>query len=168
MNPEALITPQLIDTCSKNNTIVICGFTKTGKITIAKKLAKELNRKLIISDDYQSIKPEESLYVFMEDILSEYNKGNPIIVEGILCFRLLRKGIQLNNFSPDLILKTKCSENTIRHFYKKDGEESKINRALSFNKGLDKIWNDYLDLLYINPQIKKPGYIELNTSLPNL
>jgi 2-phosphoglycerate kinase len=168
MNPADLVTPQLINLCSRNNTIVICGFTKTGKITIAEKLAKELNRKLFISDNYQFVKPDESLYVFMDDIMKEYKNGTPMIVEGILCFRLLRKGIQLNNFFPDLILKTKCSENTIRHFYKKDGEESKINRALSFNKGLDKIWKDYLDLLYTNPQVKRPGYVELNTSLPNL
>lgn len=165
MNPEALVTPQLIDLCNKHNTIVICGFTKTGKITIAQKLAKELNRKLFISDDYQFVKPEESLYVFMEDILHEYRKGTPIIVEGILCFRLLRKGIQLGNFFPELILKTKCNEETIRYFYEKDGEGHKANRAISFNKGLDKIWNDYLDLLYLHPQIKRPGFVELNTSL---
>ena len=52
MNPADLVTPQLINYCSPLQTIVVCGYTKTGKITIAKKLAEQLNRVLFISDDY--------------------------------------------------------------------------------------------------------------------
>jgi len=165
MNPADLVTPSLINYCSNMNTIVVCGFTKTGKITLANKLAKELNRKIFLSDDYQFVDPNESLYAFMKDIIPFHQNKTPIIVEGILCFRLLRKGIQESLFFPDLILKTNCNESTIRYFYNKDREEHKIERALSFNKGLDKIWNEYLDLLSKNPWIRKPQYVELNTSL---
>ena len=165
MNPADLVTPQLINFCRPMNTIAICGFTKTGKVTIAKKLAEELNRKLFISDDFQYTKPEESLYELIRNISPYHQQRVPIIVEGILCFRLLRKGIQEGVFFPDLIIKTKCDEKTIRHFYNKDGEGHKIDRALSFNKGLDKIWNDYLNLLSQNSWVKVPQFIELNTSL---
>lgn len=165
MNPPDLVTSQLVKYCSSMNTIVICGYTKTGKVTIAKKLAEQLNRPLFISDDYQHLDPKNSLDIFIEDISKYHFQKVPIIVEGILCFRLLRKGIKESCFFPDLILKTNCNEATIRHFYNKDGEGYKVERALAFNKGLNTIWTEYLDLLNVNPWIKKPQYLELNTSL---
>ena len=167
MNPASLVTPSLINYCRNFTTIVICGYTKTGKVTIAEKLASQLNIPLFKSDDYiDHMDRENSLYIFMDNILPYYNRKLPIIVEGITCFRLLRKGIQTNTFHPDLIIKTKCNDPTIKYFYEKDGESSKINRALSFNKGLDKIWNEYTFLLKSNMYIKPPQYIELETTLP--
>lgn len=155
-----LVTPQLVKYCESMQTIVICGFTKTGKVLIAKKLAEQLNRPLIISDDY---KFEEYEY-FRNTVLNLYNKKIPFIAEGVLCFRLLRKGVQENNFYPNLILKTVCNEATIRYFYNKDGEADKIHRVLGFNKSLSTIWNEYINY----PNISIPNIIELNTSLPNL
>lgn len=167
MNPADLVTNQLVNYCSSMTTIVVCGFTKTGKVTIAKKLAEKLNRPLFISDDYQNLNPKNSLDIFIEDISKYHFNKIPIIVEGVLCFRLLRRGIKESCFFPDLILKTKCDEATIRHFYYKDGEGHKIERALAFNKGLNTIWTEYQNLLISNPWIKKPNYLELNTSLNN-
>ena len=167
MNPESLVTQHLIDYCRNLNTIIICGYTKTGKVNIAKKLAQALNRPLFMSDDYINIADrEQSLYNLIDHILPYYQSNQPIIIEGILCFRLLRKGIQMNNFYPDAIIKTKCNEETIKHFYRVDGEESKINRALAFNKGLNTIWDEYRGLLLNNHQLKKPQFIELETTLP--
>jgi hypothetical protein len=164
MNPIDLITPELIEICKDKKLIVVCGYTKTGKVTIAKKLAEELNRKLLKSDDYQMFE-EQSLEMLMNDVIDSLKRKEQIIVEGILCFRLLRKGMEQMNILPDMLIKTECNEETIRHFYEKDGESSKIDRALSFNKGLDKIWKDYLNLLYYSPYIIPPEYIELNTSI---
>ena len=36
---------------------------------------------------------------------------------------------------------------------------------LAFNKGLNKIWNEYMQILLQNPSIKRPKYIELDTTL---
>jgi uridine kinase len=55
MNPGDLVTNHLIEHCKTLNTIVICGYTKTGKVTIAKKLANALNRPLFVSDDFINI-----------------------------------------------------------------------------------------------------------------
>jgi hypothetical protein len=165
MNPADLVTPELIKQCSDKNAIVVCGYTKTGKVTIAKKIANELSRPILISDDYVKYNSaDESLYALMDDVLTYQRTGAPFIVEGILCFRLLRKGMQLGIFNPDMIIKTKCNDETIRHFYNKDGEGGKINRALSFNKGLNTIWEDYLSLLSLNDK-KMPNFVELNTSI---
>lgn len=164
MNPADLITPELIETCKDKRLIVVCGYTKTGKVTIAKKLAEQLDRKLLKSDDYQMFE-EQSLEMLMNDVIDSLKRKEQIIVEGILCFRMLRKGIEQMNILPDMLIKTECNEETIRHFYEKDGESFKIERALSFNKGLNKIWLDYINLLYYNPYIIPPEYIELNTSI---
>ena len=165
MNPADLVTPQILTICEKSPIVVVCGFTKSGKITIARKISNHLKRRLFISDDYTIYGPQEAMYVLLKDIVYETNRKHPFIVEGVQCFRLLRKGIQLNNFFPDLIIKTKCNEETIRYFYQKDNESEKTENAIKYNKGLDKIWNDYLNLLSSNLQIKRPKFIELNTSI---
>lgn len=166
MDPSSLVTPRLVNFCKNKKAIVVCGYTKTGKVKIARKLAEELNYPLFISDDYiQEEDRVESLYKLIDDILPYYNQGKPFIVEGILCFRLLRKGVQLGNFYSDFIIKTECSDRTIQYFYDQDGESHKIKRALSFNKGLNTIWEEYLDLMAIN-RIPPPEFLRLNTSLP--
>ena len=155
MNPADLVTPQILTICEKSPIVVVCGFTKSGKITIARKISNHLKRRLFISDDYTIYGPQEAMYVLLKDIVYETNRKHPFIVEGVQCFRLLRKGMQEGGFYPDLIIKTKCDEKTIRHFYNKDGEGHKTDRALSFNKGLDKVWNDYFLKLYLTALIKR-------------
>ncbi len=164
MKPTDLVTPELIQHCSQFDTIVILGFTKTGKLPIAKKLATELNRPLFISDNYLELK--DPLNAFMEDINYHRRIQNQIIIEGTLCFRLLRKGLELSNFNTDLIIKTNCNEETIKYFYNQDGESHKIKRAFSFNQGLNKIWDEYRNMLLNGSRSNIPQYIELNTTLP--
>ena len=163
MKPTDLITPELIQRCSNFNTIVVLGYTKTGKLPIAKKLAQELNRTLFISDDYLELK--DPLEALMGDVTYHQRRGNQIVVEGTLCFRLLRKGLELSNFNTDLIIKTNCNEETIKYFYNQDGESHKIKRALSFNQGLNKIWDDYRSMLLNGPRSNIPQHIELITTL---
>ena len=157
MDLKNLITDKLINYCSQMRTIVVCGFAKTGKIIIAKEISKKLNRHLIISDDYKIENRED----FKRDVLNFYNRQIPIIVEGILCFNLLRNGVKDNNFYPDLVIKTNCNESTIKYFYEKDGEGDKINNILKFNKSLNTIWEEYISV----PSIFKPSFIEIETSL---
>jgi hypothetical protein len=168
MNPADLVDSEVLEICKQSPSIVIIGFTRSGKVTIAKKIAESLNIPLLISDEYLNGDNDERLYNLMDDVLHYYNNNIPFIVEGILCFRLLRKGAQLNNFFPDLVIRTECSEKTIEHFYQKEGEGHKIKRALSFNKGLVSIWDEYVELLYHNSFMKKPKLLTLNTSLPYL
>jgi hypothetical protein len=166
MDPSNLVTPQLLNFCTPLKSIVICGFTKTGKVTIAKKIATSLNRPLFITDDYtKKYGYNNALEELMKDIIPLYNNQIPFIVEGILCFRLLRKSIKLNNFYPDFIIKTECDDKTISYFYHKDGETHKLKKALIFNKGLNTIWNEYKEILRVNPLLPIPKYLSLNTSL---
>lgn len=166
MNPSDLVTPELIDQCRGASSIVIVGKTKSGKVSIAKKLAKELRYPLFISDDFINENDREgSLYTLMNAIHPFYNSKEPFIVEGILGYRLLRKGAQTGLFLPDILIQTKCKDETIIYFYDKEGEGHKIKHMLAFNKGLNKIWNEYMQILLQNPSIKRPKYIELDTTL---
>ena len=164
MKPTDLITPELIQRCSNFNTIVVLGYTKTGKLPIAKKIATELDRPLFISDEYLELK--DPLEALINDVTYHQRRGNQIVVEGTLCFRLLRKGLELSNFNTDLIIKTNCNEETIKYFYNQDGESHKIKRALSFNQGLNKIWDEYRSMLLNGPRSNIPQHIELTTTLP--
>lgn len=164
MKPADLVTPELIQHCSQFNTIVVLGYTKTGKLPIAKKIATELNCPLFISDEYLELK--DPLDAFMNDIILHQKRKNQIVIEGTLCFRLLRKGLELSNFNTDLIIKTNCNEETIKYFYNQDNESHKIKRALSFNQGLNKIWDDYRNMLLSGFRSNIPQYIELTTTLP--
>lgn len=166
MNPASVVTSELVEYCKGLNTIVILGYTKTGKHTIAKRLAEELQCNLYVSDDYlDRSNPTDSLYTLIEAFASDYRAGRQFVVEGVLCFRLLRKGLELRNFFPDLLIKTECNVETISHFYHKDGEGHKLQRALNFNKGLEKIWDEYRTTLRTTPGLKIPQYLEFNTSL---
>lgn len=164
MKPTDLITPELIQRCSNFNTIVVLGYTKTGKLPIAKKIATELDCPLFISDEYLELK--DPLEALINDVTYHQRRGNQIVVEGTLCFRLLRKGLELSNFNTDLIIKTNCNEETIKYFYNQDGESHKIKRALSFNQGLNKIWDEYRSMLLNGPRSNIPQHIELTTTLP--
>jgi len=50
MNPADLVSPRIVDYCRPLNLILIIGAVKSGKVTIARKLANELDRILLISD----------------------------------------------------------------------------------------------------------------------
>ena len=59
---------------------------------------------------------------------------------------MLRKGLQLNSYIPDLIIKLKCNDKTITHLYNKFRDPKKLNYVNGYIKGIDKIWEDYLAL----------------------
>lgn len=153
-----MFPPKFIEYCSTKKTIVVLGYTKTGKIGIARELEDKLQRPLFISDNYILKDMNSSLDWFYRDIMSLYGRV-PIIIEGVMCFRLLRNNFR--EFTPDLIIKTECNEETIRFCYAKDGEGHKLERALIFNKGLNTVWNEYLNQLSgFSPEI-----VQINTSL---
>jgi hypothetical protein len=62
-------------------------------------------------------------------------------------------------------LKIKCKGDSVLSFLMPNGESNKISRALSFNKGLNTIWDEYVNTLHQSPNVKFPKYIELETTL---
>ena len=85
--------------------VVIIGYAAAGKTYFAQQLEKEYPKaKFIHTDDYMKYGFEEALYVLMDDLKS--NKDYSLrVIEGVLGYRLLRKGAQLGTFKADLIIK---------------------------------------------------------------
>lgn len=157
-----LITDELIDLCKTKKRIVIYGHAKSGKILIANKLSKKLNYKLIVSDDYIYLGFKESMY-HIKDLINETKE--PLIIEGVQTSRLLRKGLEMNDFYADLIIHTEINTESLIIAYNNDNEGHKINNVINFNeKVIDKIFYEWHDMqLRYYPELM-PEIININTS----
>lgn len=161
---DVINNTSFLDSLRPYSKIVLFGYTKTGKVKIAKSISEHLGIKLIKTDDYQHIDFKQAVYTML-GVITNLEKSNiPFIIEGVQCARILRKGLETGTFTPDIVIRTECNEQTIKHCYIQDGEIDKLKGALSFNKGVEKIYNEYLDYLEDMPYIK-PKFITINTSL---
>ena len=164
MEPGSLITEKIIEYCKPLQIIMILGKTKSGKVTIARKLAKELDRELFIADEFiEKHGYDNALDQFEMELDHCYYAGKSVIFEGILCFRLLRKLIEKGYYLPDILIKVECNDETISHFYNLEEPKKNLKRVFGFNSGLDKIWKESLEI--IASQGKKIKLLTLNTSI---
>lgn len=128
--------------------VVIIGYAATGKTTFSNAL--KFDGSLYHTDDYLKYGSVESLYVLMEDLKKD---SNPLkVIEGIGGYRLLRKGVELNNFSADLIINCVASKEVRYDRIKVRGKD--IQATFNMDKACEKIWNDYLLLCKQLPPIK--------------
>jgi len=165
MDPKSLITSKIVDYCRPLTLIFVIGATKSGKVTIAKELSKQLDdRTLFISDDYiRMYDQDEALNILERDVNEYYYSGYHIIVEGILGFRLLRRMAKNGYHLPDMVIKTECSKETISFFYEKEEPGKNLNSVMGFNQGLEKIFQESVYLL--ESRGKKLPILTLNTSI---
>lgn len=168
-NLENLITPELIDLCQDAKYIVIYGHTKSGKSLLAKELSRKLNdREYIFSDWFQHLGFKDAMYYILKEI--QFN-DKQLIIEGIQMSRLLRKGLQMNNFYPEVVIHIECDYETVKYAYIRDGEKDKLRQDGRFikhwNGMIDKIFYEwYLNLQYVQIE-KQPTIIKINTSIFN-
>lgn len=164
MDPKSLITEKIIEYCKPLQIIMILGKTKSGKVTIARKLAKELDRELFIADEFiERYGYDNALNQFEMELDHCYYAGKSVIFEGILCYRLLRKLIGKGYYLPDMVIKVDCNEQTISHFYQTEEPEKNLKRVFGFNSGLDSIYQECLNI--IANQGKTLKVLTLNTSI---
>jgi hypothetical protein len=166
LNPKDLVTEKIVDYCRPLSLILIIGSVKSGKVTIAKELSKQLDdRKLLISDDYIRIYGQNDALDMLERDMNEnyYYDHRPIIIEGILGFRLLRRMAKNEFRLPDMVIKTECNKETISYFYEKEEPGKNLNSVFGFNKGLESIYKESVYLL--ESQGKKLPILTLNTSI---
>lgn len=129
----------------KKGNVVIIGYAATGKTTLADSL--KFKGKLYHTDDYLKHGSVESLYVLMEDIGKDTSELK--VIEGILGYRLLRKGLQskgfkIGNFEADLIIICQSPKATR---YARVLERSKdFQGILNQDKSCDRIWFDFVTL----------------------
>lgn len=163
MNLTQYITPQLIDECQKHSSIVVLGIPNSGKTTLATELARQLNYPLIISDNYFIKGNQEKSLENLMNVIQQYR--GKFIVEGVMCYRLLRKGAQTHLFLPDILINLRCSTEHMIQIYNRDREYDKVKYALNYIRGLNTIFMEYQNILKNNPSMRRPHYIEINTSI---
>lgn len=165
MDPKSLITDKIVDYCKPLQLIFVVGFTKSGKVTIAKELSKRLdNRPLYIADEFiERYGYDHALDEFESQLERAYYGGEQVIFEGILCFRLLRRLAEKGFILPDIVIKTECNDATISYFYSIEESNKNMNRVFGFNRGLQQIFNETSSLLI--SQNKKIKLLTLNTSI---
>lgn len=136
--------------------VIIIGCPASGKSYLLKQLPT-ITHLRISTDHYMNYGYEESMYKVMEDI-----KASPFntLVEGIQGYRLLRKGVQLDCYYPDIVIELIISEQQMLNTYKEERNEKKIRYLKGFNRMHDKIIADYFAL----ENKKKPEWIKVTNN----
>lgn len=136
-------------------TVVIIGWPASGKTTLAGRLAEQWpDHKVIELDLYAAHGWEQALYVAMRDILA---CQQPMIIEGVQGYRLLRKGVQTASFYPDIVIELLISEEQQARIYETSRKQISSG-VLAMNKALGKVKADYLQL----PNPKPPQWHHLS------
>lgn len=122
--------------------VLVIGYPATGKTFVAEQLHTLIkDHTFIHTDDYMSHGFEQSLYVMMEDI--EKTHGSTLI-EGLLGYRLLRKGLELGTYRPDIVIDLRAPEERIIKTYEEERDPGKIKSVLSTCKACRTILEKYL------------------------
>ncbi len=149
MKPEEIVN--LLNNEYSDKNILVIGYPAVGKTTFAKKYIEHLPYHTLIStDDYLSHGYEESLYALIEDLIKIQNLT---LVEGVLGYRLLRKGVQLDCYYPDVVFELTAPWTHIEKVYQTERETKKIPNLKSFIKTLDTILKQYQGLPNPKPPI---------------
>lgn len=136
-----LTIEQVLKLDIENKNVLIIGCPASGKTWLSNQFKS--NHTIIHTDDYMQFGYEQSMYEVLNYIIkSETNT----LVEGVQGYRLLRKGIQLGNYHPDIVIQLIISEERMINTYSSERDEKKIKYLKGFNRMYDKIISDYFEL----------------------
>lgn len=139
------------------HTVVIIGLPGTGKTFLTSELSKQFpDYRVIHCDDYLKFGSNEDFNKLSQDVINYKGKQ---IIEGSLCYRLLRHGVTDNNFFPDLIIVVLATESE-RYRRRPDKQYSQMDRIYR------SIFRDY----WAMSKRREPRLIEINTTdnIPNV
>jgi energy-coupling factor transporter ATP-binding protein EcfA2 len=125
----------------QNTEVVIIGQPASGKTHLANLLKGE-TQKLYHTDDYIKFGYEQSIYALLDDLNKE-NKQDRII-EGVGCYRLLRKGVETGRFFPKLVINMVISESRAKHTYSTERDISKYKGVETMIKGNNTVLGKYI------------------------
>lgn len=121
-------------------TIVIIGPPASGKTTLAKSISEFTGTGVVSTDDYMEHGYKDSLYVMLDD-LAELTE--PKIIEGMQGYRLLRKGVELDCFYPDIVIELSVTQERVDRVYRTERIVSKLPKLAAFNKMHQTILESY-------------------------
>lgn len=139
----------------ENKNVLIIGWPASGKTYLANLLWKDNpDHQCFHTDDYMHHGYKESLYVLLKD-LKRCKK--PTIVEGVQGYRLLRKGVELDCYYPDIVIELEITERRMYQTYAEQRPLKDASYLKGFNAAHQKILNDYFKM----KNKKKPQWIKL-------
>lgn len=148
MSKELTLSQVLLRDFTGENVLVI-GCPASGKSTIAKMISeRNPDHTLINTDDFMSHGYEQSLYVLIDDMKAKINNDEvPMIIEGILGYRLLRKGVELDFFYPDVVIELLIIEERMERTYNEQRDPDKLKGAKAQTKACATILSKYKEML---------------------
>jgi len=143
MTTQMLIRDILqLDLVRKN--VVITGNPASGKTHLANLMKKAYPyHKFISTDEFMEYGFEDALYELMRAIKEI---GNYVIIEGVLGYRLLRKGVERDEFYPEMVINMDTPEEEIEKVYAERGQSEKFIKVKSMIKGNKTVYDLYLGM----------------------
>ncbi len=140
--------------------ILIIGSPASGKTELGKRLAWKFKMPIIHTDNYIGYGQPNNLYVLLEDL--KKRESESLIIEGVLNYRLLRKGIEGTgyNFVPDLVIEVEAPESWIEGVYANDRSDKDYNAVLRMRKANQTVLSKYEELLR-KQGLKRPTWIKV-------
>lgn len=143
----------------KDSNVLIIGKPAAGKTFLSKLLAHDNPKHLLIhTDDYMRFGYKESLYKLLMDM---GRIRQPTIIEGVLGYRLLRKGVELDCYYPDHVIEIDIPDSLMYHTYSRERHQKDASYLKGFNATHQKILQDYYSMASLGP---KPQWHKLNNS----
>jgi cation diffusion facilitator CzcD-associated flavoprotein CzcO len=140
----------------KGKDVVIIGPPASGK-TFLSKLLESPAHTVLHTDDYVQFGYKEALYVLLNDL--KHVDGN-VIIEGVQGYRLLRKGVELSCYYPQVVIELQITQERMEQTYREQRPGKDFSYVKSFNKMHAKIKADYLAME--NPS--KPEWITIQNN----
>lgn len=136
--------------------VVIIGCPASGKTYLSNLLASP-NHTVIHTDDYIKYGYKEALYVMLNDLK---NINGKVIIEGVQGYRLLRKGVELGCFLPDMVIELEIPEDRMYQTY----AEQRPGRDQSYLKGFNKMHAKIIADYHAMPNPNPPQWIKLQNN----
>jgi adenylate kinase family enzyme len=143
----------------ENKSVLIIGKPGSGKTTLARKLKKENpNHGLLHTDYYIGLGFSKSITEVIK-VINEVNR--PLIVEGVMGYRLLRKGLKENSYLPDIVIEINISDSDVKKIYANERNPKKLDHVLNMIKSNNTVLKEYKEMN--NP--KPPKWVHINRNI---